>query len=186
MLQWNREWKEQWKYSPPETAAGSGRESRRKPEWKRKRNEDGSEWNRDMRFRLRLDAMNIPMGEAARPAKRSGSVAGGILSGGTSKQVHLLGMSSRCLDPAANHEGAFASCGEAHHTNNIYTLKHNLFTPLRSAVPPPSPPPPSPHPRLCCTTSARIWLLNKLFRKSQLSSANSAHNNNMKLSIASV
>lgn len=150
--------KETMEIFPPKTAAGSGRESRRKPEWKRKRNEDGSEWNRDMRFRLRLGAMNIPMGEAARPAKKTGSVwLEYSVRGHKQKQVRSLGMSSRC---ALVHLRA--------QTQPVHSLR---------------PPHPSPHPRLCCTTWARIRLLNKLFRKSQLSSANSAHNNNMKLSI---
>lgn len=103
------------------------RESRRKPEWKRKRNEDGSEWNRDMRFRLWLGAMNIPMGEAARPAKKTGSVwLEYSVRGHKQKQVRSLGMSSRCLDPAANRAGTFAS------SNTTCSL------------PPPTPPEPTP------------------------------------------
>lgn len=94
------------------------RESRRKPEWKRKRNEDGSEWNRDMRFRLRLGAMNIPMGEAARPAKKTGSVWLEIFSQGAQAKTGSL-IRHVITVPRSSRQSRWYIC----------ELKHNLFTP---------------------------------------------------------
>lgn len=144
---------------PPETAAGSGRErvggSRNERERGMRMVANGTEtWGSD------YDSVPwTSRWEKLRVQPRKLAVCGWRYSvrGHKQKQVRSLGMSSRC---ALVHLRA--------QTQPVHSLR---------------PPHPSPHPRLCCTTWARIRLLNKLFRKNQLSSANSAHNNNMKLSI---
>lgn len=71
-----------------------------------------------------------------------------------SAKVNLLSTSSRCLNPAVYWKGTFVSCGEGSCTNNIYTLKQNLFTPP-SAIP---------SPIVLHNVSVHLTL-NKLFRK---------------------
>lgn len=74
-----------------------------------------------MRFRLRLGAMNIPMGEAARPAKKTGSVWLEIFS-----------------------QGAQAKTGSL--IRHVITVRAGKFASSNTtcSLPPPTPPEPTP------------------------------------------
>ena len=125
MLRWSREWKKPLKYSPPKQLQGQEERvggSRNERERGMRMVANGTEtWGSDydsMPWTSRWEKLRIP-------AKKAGSVWLEYSVGGhEQKQVRSLGMSSRCLDPAANPAGSSSN--------------------TTCSLPPPTPPEPTP------------------------------------------